>query len=60
MDWQYLFFFAWFGSFLLISIDSAIQKIGPVFWRLAGLFGGPFALIAYGIAREQSIRKSGK
>lgn len=43
----------WVGCFLVISIDSVYRKISPVFWRLAGLFGGPFALIAYGIVREK-------
>lgn len=44
----------WFGCFLVVSIDSAYRKISPVFWRLAGLFGGPFALIAYGMVREKA------
>ncbi len=44
----------WLGCFLLVSIDSAFKRISPVFWRLAALFGGPFALIAYGIVREMS------
>jgi hypothetical protein len=43
----------WVGCFLVVSIDSAYRKISPVFWRLAGLFGGPFALVAYGIVREK-------
>jgi hypothetical protein len=43
----------WLGCFLVISVDSAYRKISPVFWRLAGLFGGPFALVAYGIVREK-------
>lgn len=42
----------WVGCFLVVSIDSAYLKISPVFWRLAGLFGGPFALLAWGIIRE--------
>ena len=41
----------WVGCFLLVSIDSAYQRISPVFWRLASLFGGPFALVAYGVVR---------
>lgn len=43
----------WLGCFIVVSVDSAIQKISPVFWRLAALFGGPFALAAYGIVREK-------
>ena len=43
----------WLGCFLVVSVDSAYCKISPVFWRLASLFGGPFALLAYGIIREQ-------
>ena len=43
----------WLGCFLVVSVDSAYRKISPVFWRLASLFGGPFALAAYGIVREQ-------
>jgi hypothetical protein len=43
----------WIGCFVVVSIDSAYRKISPVFWRLAGLFGGPFALVAYGIVREK-------
>jgi len=44
----------WLGCFLVVAVDSAYQKISPVFWRLAGLFGGPFALLAYGIVREKA------
>ena len=47
----------WVGCFLLVSIDSAYKHISPVFWRLAALFGGPFALLAYGIVREMRGRK---
>ena len=43
----------WLGCFLVVSVDSVYRKISPVFWRLASLFGGPFALLAYGIIREQ-------
>jgi hypothetical protein len=46
----------WLGCFVVVSIDSAYRKISPVFWRLAGLFGGPFALLAYGIVREKQSR----
>jgi len=46
----------WVGCFLVIAIDSAYSHISPVFWRLAGLFGGPFALLAYGLVREKPGR----
>ncbi len=42
----------WVACFAVVSIDSQVQGISPIFWRVAGLFGGPFALGAYGIARE--------
>jgi len=42
----------WLGCFILVAIDSAWRGLSPVFWRLAGLVGGPFALLAYGIVRE--------
>ncbi len=47
----------WVGCFLVVSIDSAYKRISPVFWRLAALFGGPFALVAYGVVREMGGRK---
>ena len=47
----------WVGSFLVVAIDSAMRGISPVFWRLAALFGGPFALLAYGIIRTQAGSK---
>ena len=43
----------WLGCFVVVSVDSAYRKISPVFWRLASLFGGPFALLAYGMVRER-------
>ncbi|MCJ7605790.1 MAG: hypothetical protein MUO19_07125 [Dehalococcoidales bacterium] len=46
-----LFVVVWIGCFIVVSVDSAYQKTSPVFWRLAGLFGGPFALVAWGIVR---------
>ena len=52
MDISYLIIFIWVGSFLVVSIDSAYKRISPVFWRLASLFGGPLALLAYGLVRE--------
>ena len=47
----------WLCCFLLVAIDSAFRGISPWFWRLAGLVGGPFALLAYGIVREQAGRR---
>lgn len=43
----------WVGCFLLVAIDSAMRGISPVFWRLAALVGGPFALLAYALVRER-------
>ena len=43
----------WAGCFVVVAIDSAYRRISPWFWRLAGLVGGPFALLAYGIVRER-------
>lgn len=47
----------WVGCFLVVAIDSAYKRISPVFWRLAALFGGPFALLAYGVVREMGGKK---
>jgi len=47
----------WVGSFLVVAVDSAMRGISPVFWRLAALFGGPFALLAYGLVRTQAGSK---
>ncbi len=47
----------WVGCFAVVSIDSAMRGTSSWFWRAASLFGGPFALVAYGIARELSGRK---
>ena len=47
----------WVGSFLVVAVDSAFRGISPVFWRLAALFGGPFALLAYGLVRTQAGNK---
>ena len=52
MDLGALIIIVWLGCFLLVAVDSAMRGIGPVFWRLAALVGGPFALLAYGIVRE--------
>lgn len=42
----------WLGCFVVVAIDSAFRGVSPVFWRLAALVSGPFALLAYGIVRE--------
>jgi len=47
----------WVGCFVVVSIDSAMRGTSSWFWRAASLFGGPFALLAYGIVRELSARK---
>ena len=52
MDLGILVIFIWLACFLVVAIDSAFRGISPVFWRLAALVGGPFALLAYGIVRE--------
>lgn len=52
-DWSILFLIIWLGCFLVVAVDSAYRKISPFFWRVAALFGGPFALMAYGIVREK-------
>ena len=47
----------WVGCFLVVAVDSAFRRISPVFWRLAALVGGPFALLAYGIVRERGSNR---
>ena len=47
----------WVGSFAVVSIDSAMRRTSSWFWRAASLFGGPFALIAYGTVRELPGKK---
>ena len=53
MDLGILAIIIWLGCFVVVAVDSAFQRISPVFWRLAALFGGPFALLAYGLVREK-------
>ena len=55
-DWSILFLIVWLGCFVVVSIDSAYQKKSPFFWRVAALFGGPFALMAYGVVREKQTK----
>jgi hypothetical protein len=52
-DWSILFLIIWLGCFLVVAVDSAYRKKSPFFWRVAALFGGPLALLAYGIVREK-------
>ena len=59
MDLGILIIFIWIGCLLVVAVDSAMRGISPVFWRLAALFAGPFALLAYGIVREQVSKKRG-
>lgn len=54
MDLGTLTIIIWVGCFVIVAVDSAMKKISPVFWRLAALFAGPFALLAYGIVREKA------
>jgi len=60
MDLGYLALFVWLGCFLVVAVDSAYRGISPWFWRLATLFGGPFALLAYGLVREPAGKKQEK
>ena len=54
--WSISFLVIWLGSFLVVAVDSAYLKISPFFWRVAALFGGPFALMAYGVVREKQSK----
>ncbi|RJQ40434.1 MAG: hypothetical protein C4555_01495 [Dehalococcoidia bacterium] len=47
----------WLGCFVVVSFDSAFRRLSPVFWRFASFVGGPFALAAYGIARQMASKK---
>ena len=47
----------WVGCFLVVAVDSALRGINPVFWRLAALVGGPFALLAYSLVRERGSKR---
>ena len=57
MDLGIMVIVIWLSCFIFVAVDSALRGISPVFWRLAALFGGPFALLAYGLAREQASKK---
>jgi hypothetical protein len=47
----------WTGSFVVVAVDSVMRGINPWFWRFAGLFGGPFTLLAYGLIRENTRKE---
>ena len=57
MDLDIIAVIVWLGCFVVVSVDSALRGVSPWFWRVAALFGGPFALLAYGIVREQGSKK---
>ena len=57
MDLYILAICIWLGCFLLVAIDSVLRSISPIFWRLAALVGGPFALLAYGLVREKGSKR---
>ena len=54
--WSISFLIIWLGCFLVVSVDSSYRKISPFFWRVAALFGGPFALLAYCMIREKQSK----
>ena len=60
MDLGILAIIVWLGCFLVVAVDSAFRGISPVFWRLAALVGGPFALLAYGLVREKGSKAQEK
>jgi len=60
MDLVILAIIVWVGCFLVVAVDSAFRGISPWFWRLAALFGSPFALLAYGLMREKSSKMQEK
>jgi len=57
IDLGVLALIAWVGSFVIVAVDSSARGISPWFWRAASLFGGPLALLAYGIVREMSSKQ---
>lgn len=57
MDLGILVIGIWVGCFIVVAVDSAFRCISPVFWRLAALVGGPFALLAYSIVRGMGGKK---
>ena len=57
IDLGILVLIMWVGCFIIVAVDSTLRSISPIYWRLAALFGGPFALLAYSIARTKTISK---
>ena len=53
MDWGITFIVIWVGCAAVVAVDAANKKTSPWFWRMAGLFGGPVALLAYAWQREK-------
>jgi len=47
----------WIGCFVVVSADSVLRGISPLFWRMASLVAGPFALLAYCMVRSQTGSK---
>lgn len=60
IDLDILAIIIWLGCFVVVAVDSAFRGISPWFWRLAALFGGPFALLAYGLVRERGDKTQEK
>ncbi len=60
IDWGILAIIVWVGCFVVVAVDSAFRSISLWFWRLAALFGGPFALLAYSIVREKGSKTQEK
>ena len=53
MDFGYFMLVVWVGSFAVVAVDAAYKKTSPIFWRLAGLFGGPITLAVYAWKRDR-------
>jgi len=53
IDLGILAIIVWVGCFVVVAVDSVFRNISSWFWRLAALFGGPFALLAYGLVRDK-------
>ena len=53
MDWGIAFIVVWVGCAAVVAVDSAVKHTSGVFWRMAGLFGGPVALLVYAWKREK-------
>jgi len=51
-------FLVWLICIIWVAIDSGQRKISPVFWSLATVLSGPLGLVAYGIVRELTTKKT--